>query len=616
MSFGDFFSGIGDTIGIAFDWLNNSENARAADFISGAALAGINYVAEQDKQNAARELVELQERRADDRKKVNYAGVGGYTGGLTAATGVLTNGLLSKAGQEKGMPSVDDGYGNAKTTKSRRSTNNDQNKGQGDGRARFAAAQADRLRQQQAAVKETQSRDRDRQSQIKAAEEQRLAEQKAENKRVAEAAEKAASKARNKEGILSARDRRERVPVGSAWSKPPPGERNRDPLERLNRSSGRGMQNQGDAFYPTGFAESLEDNMPSGFGRGLLASPMASVVSTVGKTAYNQTQYGMNKDAADLYKELIADPANEGKTVQELVQMARQPQMDNQKSNAFINDETGSTANEAQLNAMRPFIKDLNMSEDQWNGLPIEMKRQLARDVNNSGSGGGGGGLLATSTTSVGSSPEESTYTTLDSYLKLFGNNTFQERIMLEQNAQQPDQQQGMIQGEQQQQAPTEDSNPEESYKIISGQMMNLLYDSSDSILETLRAGGQQESATVLARIMVMSINSLKMSGKRVEPGMMLMAMVELSKGLGEMAIKEGVMDDDPRMIEESFFAAIAKADEELQEEALSQEDREVYSALMGKLRQLQQSQEKSQTTEQPTEQPMAEEQPQPEAMV
>ena len=482
--------------------------------------------------------------------------------------------------------------------------NNNQNQGQGDGRAANRARAAANLAAAKAAAdkaaadKETQRRERDRQSQIKAAEEQRLAEQ----------------KARNKEGILSARDRRERVPVGSAWSKPPPGERNRDPLERLNRSSGRGMQNQGDAYYPTGFAESLEDNLPTGLSRGLLASPMASVVSTVGKTAYNQTQYGMNKEAADLYKELIADPANEGKTVQELVQMARQPQKDKQKSNAFINDETGSTANEAQLNAMRPFIKDLNMSEDQWNGLPIEMKRQLARDVNNGGSGGGG--LLATSTTSVGSSPEESTYTDLDSYLKLFGNNTFQERIMLEQNAQQPDQQQGMIQGEQQQQAPTEDSNPEESYKIISGQMMNLLYDSSDSILETLRAGGQQESATVLARIMVMSINSLKMSGKRVEPGMMLMAMVELSKGLGEMAIKEGVMDDDPRMIEESFFAAIAKADEELQEEALSQEDREVYSALMGKLRQLQQSQEKSQTTEQPTEQPMAEEQPQPEAMV
>ena len=54
-------------------------------------------MAAQDKQQADRELVELQERRADDRKKVNYAGVGGYTGGLTAGTGVLTNGLLSQA---------------------------------------------------------------------------------------------------------------------------------------------------------------------------------------------------------------------------------------------------------------------------------------------------------------------------------------------------------------------------------------------------------------------------------------------------------------------------------------------------------------------------------------
>ena len=254
-------------------------------------------------------------------------------------------------------------------------------------------------------------------------ESQRVAEQKAENQRAAKAAEKAASKARNKEDILSARDRRERVPVGSAWSKPPPGERNRDPLERLDRSSGRGMQNQGDAFYPTGFAESLEDNLPTGLSRGLFGSPMAAMVSTVGQTAYNQTQYGMNKEAADLYKELIADPANEGKTVQELVQMARQPQMDKQKSNAFINDETGSTATEAQLNAMRPFIKDLNMSKDQWDGLPIEMKRQLARNVNNSGSGGGG--LLGGTMSSVEPAAEESTYTNLDSYLKLFGNNTY-----------------------------------------------------------------------------------------------------------------------------------------------------------------------------------------------
>ena len=519
------------------------------------------------------------------------------------------------------MPSVDDGYGNAGTSrggstsgpKSRggrqrqqrqQQQNNNQNQGQGDGRAAAQAAHAARLNAAEAQRVATAKNA----ATLNEIESQRVAEQKAENQRAAKAAEKAASKARNKEDILSARDRRERVPVGSAWAKGSPNERSRDPLERLDRSSGRGMQNQGDAFYPTGFAESLEDNLPTGLSRGLFGSPMAAMVSTVGQTAYNQTQYGMNKEAADLYKELIADPANEGKTVQELVQMARQPQMDKQKSNAFINDETGSTATEAQLNAMRPFIKDLNMSKDQWDGLPIEMKRQLARNVNNSGSGGGG--LLGGTMSSVEPAAEESTYTNLDSYLKLFGNNTYQEQIMLEDNAPQ----QGIIQQEQGQ--PQEATAPvdssEESYKIISGQMLNLLYESEEPIIETIRAGGQQESATVLARIMVMSINSLKMSGKRIEPGMMLMAMVELSKALGELAIKAGVMDEDPRMIEESFFAAIARADEELQEEALSQEDRAIYAALMGKLRELQQSQEKSQTTEQP----MAEEQPQPEAMV
>ena len=236
------------------------------------------------------------------------------------------------------------------------------------------------------------------------------------------AIEKAASKARNKEGILSARDRRERVPVGSAWSDGPPSVRSRDPLERLDRSSGRGMQNQGDAFYPTGFAESLEDNLPTGLSRGLFGSPMAAAASTVGKTFYNQHQYGMNKEAADLYKDLIADPANEGKTVKELVQMARKPQTDKYRA-----------VEENKLNEMhkRGLIKDLNMSDTQWNSLPIEMKKHLTRDVNrnnltvgsaNQGDGGGGGGLIAGGIDPV---EEESTYTNLDSYLKLFGNNTY-----------------------------------------------------------------------------------------------------------------------------------------------------------------------------------------------
>jgi len=182
------------------------------------------------------------------------------------------------------------------------------------------------------------------------------------------------------------------------------------------------------------------------------------------------------------------------------------------------------------------------------------------------------------------------------------------------QNVQQPERR-GLIQNEQQ---PPEEagSDNNEIYKVISGQMLNLLYDSKESLIETMRVGGQQESAGILARIMIMALNSLKMAGKRVEPGMMLMAMAELSKGLGELAIDAGVMDDDKRMVEESFFAAISKADDELQKEALSDEDRTSYAALMNHLRRLQKENE-GQNTEQPQAeaQPQPTEQPQPEAI-
>ena len=96
MSWSSFFDNVGETVGKAFDWLNG--NQAATDFISGAALAMLEDQRAQDQRAADRELVELRERREDDRKQVNYAGVENYTGGLTGSSGVLTNGLLSQAG--------------------------------------------------------------------------------------------------------------------------------------------------------------------------------------------------------------------------------------------------------------------------------------------------------------------------------------------------------------------------------------------------------------------------------------------------------------------------------------------------------------------------------------
>ena len=281
-----------------------------------------------------------------------------------------------------------------------------------DAQAKIAKAEkAQALKVKKAAAKEAQRRTQDRQSQIKAEEEQRLADKRAKDKKeydkgIELAAKKAKVKRDNaakkrKEDALKAAAKGD-VPVGAVWSGNPQ-ETNVDPLERLERSDGMGMQNQGDAYYPTGYAESLEDNAPDsmlGYGRALL-NPMSSVITTAGKTMLNQTQYGMNKEAANLYKDLIKDPANAGMSVKELVQMARKPQMDKQLPNAFIHGEGGSTATESQLNAIRPFIKDLSMSDTQWNSLPVEMKRHLASGtkVDSSsgvvtGGGGGGGGML------------------------------------------------------------------------------------------------------------------------------------------------------------------------------------------------------------------------------
>ena len=153
----------------------------------------------------------------------------------------------------------------------------------------------------------------------------------------------------------------------------------------------------------------------------------------------------------------------------------------------------------------------------------------------------------------------------------------------------------------------------EEIYKIIASQMISTLYDSKEDVLNTLKMGGEQESATVLARMMVMMLNSLKMAGKRVEPGIMLLAMTELARALGELAIGAGLMTDDPHMIEESFFAAIAKADDELQKEALGEQDRQQYAVFMQQMRQIQQKHMQPQAQSQPQQpQPRTEQLVQP----
>ena len=275
-------------------------------------------------------------------------------------------------------------------------TSSGNNNSGGDGRAanrarssaNLAAAKAAAARN--AAAVETQRRNQDGQSQIKAAEAQALAQQQAvqqaaANRKMQEqiaAAERQQQQQQNQQGIAAYKAMMAAPAVATT------------PTAPTQFTQGR----SGTSYYP----ENAPDTMFRGLmgnitGGGLLsgAADMVGEDSYVGGLlkAYGefdplgdfaqQTVYGMNDIARDEYvRQEASNPNWPMMSEKERVQLARKPQRDNQLPHAFINDGISNTANDAQLNAMRPFIKDSNMSEAQFNSLPIEMKRQLTRDVN------------------------------------------------------------------------------------------------------------------------------------------------------------------------------------------------------------------------------------------
>ena len=89
--------------------------------------------------------------------------------------------------------------------------------------------------------------------------------------------------------------------------------------------------------YPVGFNKNSVNQAPSSaLGMlGAFLSPTASAAKSVGKTFLNQVNYGMNDEAAANYTNLVNDPANAGMSAAQLVQMAREPQMNRQLPQAM-----------------------------------------------------------------------------------------------------------------------------------------------------------------------------------------------------------------------------------------------------------------------------------------
>ena len=301
---------------------------------------------------------------------------------------------------------VRSGSGRAIGSGSSSGNNNSSGDGRAANRARSSANLAAAKAASKAAAVETQRRNQDGQSQIKAAEAQALAQQQAvqqaaANRKMQEqiaAAEKQAQaqalaqqkaaqqQQQNQQGIAAYKAMMEGPVVagnpnvvGNTYANAP-----------TQFTEGR----SGTSYYPANAPDTMFRGLMGNLTGGGLLSGAADMVgedNPVGGflKAYSefdplgdfaqQTVYGMNDVAKQEYmRQEATNPNWPSMSEKERVQLARKPQMDNQISTAFINDGISNTANDAQLNLMRPE----NMSEAQFNSLPIEMKRQLTKDFN------------------------------------------------------------------------------------------------------------------------------------------------------------------------------------------------------------------------------------------
>ena len=213
----------------------------------------------------------------------------------------------------------------------------------------------------------------------------------ADTKRMLEESAKITAALQNKRGLLSGANT-----LGN------PQEQNTYANAPTQFTEGR----SGNSYYPSQAPDTLLKRL-SGGGGGLTGMALNKAGEMLGTdnylggllSAYNQMDslgdfaqqsvYGMNDDARGEYsRQEATNPNWQMMSEAERVSLARKPQMDNQRPNAYINNP-----NTAQLAAMKP----QGMPDNQWNALGDYAKMTTAREAGTfGGSGGGNGGGMMT----------------------------------------------------------------------------------------------------------------------------------------------------------------------------------------------------------------------------
>jgi len=130
---------------------------------------------------------------------------------------------------------------------------------------------------------------------------------------------------------------------------------------------------------------------------------------------------------------------------------------------------------------------------------------------------------------------------------------------------------------------------------VATGQMLNFVYDKGgiETLTASIQASGdpQQGMARLLGRLLVMTVQSAMMSGKRIAPDLVFQGAIEVIRAISEVAQSQGLLDpaQEKEMAEAAFFDGLALFAKEAQAEALTEAERERYVTLLDKIEQLEQ---------------------------
>lgn len=137
--------------------------------------------------------------------------------------------------------------------------------------------------------------------------------------------------------------------------------------------------------------------------------------------------------------------------------------------------------------------------------------------------------------------------------------------------------------------------NNQEAYDLATGQMLSFVYDDegAEILQSSMQSLGdpQQAMARLLGRLLVMTVQSAMMSGKRIAPDLIFQGAIEVIRAISEVAQAQGLLDksEEKQVAEAAFYDGLALFANEAQEEALTEEERQRYVQLLDMAEQIEQ---------------------------